>query len=275
MTSKNRIIFKIEGPEQNNHHLELSVFVDKTKQFLDLLKSSSKDSGEDNAVFHVVRLSHSSPATIECEPKGQHTTPSAVTAFESVRRNLDLAINEEAHNLSNPVLSNMEKLAQFNHQKISWAEIHVISDDAEGEHIYKLNDHFREILRMARSAEEKVISTIDGKLEQINIHKNANTFTIYTSLPHISSVACKFPDDLLGNVQSALGKFVSISGECTYRPEALAPYKINVQEMNILPPSRDLPSLDDLCGIAPDATEGKPSEQFVRELRDKWCKGVK
>ena len=134
----------------------------------------------------------------------------------------------------------------------------------------KLDDRFREKLSNARRLEEKVTSTIDGKLEQINIHNNANTFRIYPSLPGASSVSCKFPHELLDHVQDALGSFVSVSGECFYRPDSAFPYKIKVQEMRVLPPSGELPSLSELRGIAPEATGGKSSEQFVRELRDQW-----
>ena len=89
----------------------------------------------------------------------------------------------------------------------------------------KLDDRFREKLGNARRLEEKVTSTIDGKLEQINIHNNANTFRIYPSLPGASSVNCKFPQELLEHVQGALGSFVSVSGECFYRPD----YAVSLQ----------------------------------------------
>ncbi len=273
MTNRKRVSFKIEGPDKNNHHLELSVFVEKTKQFLDLLKTSAKDSGEDNAVFHVVRLSHSSPATIECERAGQDALPD-IAAFNDIVRNLNFVEDRQTRNLSHPVLSAMEKLAQFSSKKIAWAEIQTISSDADEERVYKLDGRFRNNLREARHAEEKVISTIDGKLEQINIHNNANTFRIYTTLPHMPSVACKFPKELIGKVQDALGAFVSVWGECIYRPDAAFPYKIDVREMTPLPPSEELPSLRDLFGIAPDATGDKTSEQFVRELRDAWSKDI-
>ena len=138
--------------------------------------------------------------------------------------------------------------------------------------VRKLDDRFREKLSNARRSEEKVTSTIDGKLEQINIHNNANTFRIYPSLPGASSVNCKFPQELLEHVQGALGSFVSVSGECLYRPDSAFPYKIKIQEMHILPPTSELPSLSELRGIAPEATGGKSSEQFVRELRDSWGK---
>ncbi len=269
MMRKNRLVFKIEGPDKNNNHLELSVFLEKTRQFLGLLKNSAKDSGEDGVVFHVVSLSHSSPATIECEPIGPDTHPSIV-AFNSVRENLDLATKGQARQLSNPVLSTMEKLVQLNPKKITGAEIQTISSDTESKCVYKLDARFNESLIKARSEEEMVVSTIDGKLKQINIHQNANTFKIYPTFPCASSVTCKFSKELIKDVQSALGKFVSVWGECSYRPAENTPYKINVRKMKVLPPSEELPSLWDLCGIAPGATGGKSSEQFVREQRDEW-----
>lgn len=155
------------------------------------------------------------------------------------------------------------------------ARIREIRGDDEDMRVYKLDNQFREKLGNARRLEEKVISTIDGKLEQINIHNNANTFKIYPSLPGVTSVSCKFPQDLLEHVQGALGSFVSVSGECFYRPDAPFPYKITVQEMRALPPSSELPSLSELRGIAPEATGGKSSEQFVRELRDRWFTAAK
>ena len=45
------------------------------------------------------------------------------------------------------------------------------------------------------------------------------------------------------------------------------------EDMRVLSPSSEIPSLSELRGIAPEATRGKSSEQFVRELRDSWGKG--
>ncbi len=268
MTSKNRLILKIEGPERSGHHLDLSVFAEKTRQFLNFLKISAKDSGQDRATFHIVNISHSSPITLECTPADQGVgveTPSVI--FESIRKNLDLTQNRQTRDLSHPVLDSLEKLTNYKPGKIKQIEILTIADDADSEKVYRLNEEFKENLRDARSKEDRVTNTLDGKLEQINIHNNANTFKIYTAT---SSVACKFPKNLLENVQGALGNFVSVWGECLYRPNIAFPYKINVRGMEILPPAKDLPSLSDLRGIAPDATQGKSSEQFVRELRDEW-----
>lgn len=129
-----------------------------------------------------------------------------------------------------------------------------------------------EKLRATRSNEQAVINTIDGKLEQINIHNGANTFRIYASSPAVFSVRCRFPQDLLGKVQKSLGEFVSVSGECLYRPGAPFPHRIEVHEMHVLPPSEKLPSLEDLYGIAPEATGDKTTEEFVKESRNAWSR---
>ena len=165
----------------------------------------------------------------------------------------------------------MEQLAKFSPSKVAWAEIGVIDNDNESDRIYKLDDRFKQQLRLSRHQEDRVISTIDGKLEQINIHNKEHTFRIWNySSSSNYFVNCEFPPNLLATVQTSLGAFVSVSGECFYRPDAPYPYKINVREMNVLPRTEQLPTLRGLYGIAPDATGGRSSEQFVRELRDKW-----
>ena len=268
--NRQKISLTLEGPDKNDNHLELSVFAEKIRHFLDFLKSSVKESDSDEVVFHVVHLSHSSPATIGCEPRGKDLLAS--NAFDAIGNNLNVVEEENTGNLSNTVLSAMEKLASLNPEKVARAEINAIGGDDADVRAYKLDDRFREKLANARRLEEMAISTIDGKLEQINIHNNANTFRIYPSLPGASSVSCKFPQELLARVQGALGSFVSVSGECFYRPDSAFPYKIKVQEVNILPRNSELPSLSELRGIAPEATGGKSSEKFVRELRDSWGK---
>lgn len=266
--SKPKVTFAIEGPDSNNGHLELSVFAEKIRHFLHLLNENAKEEGAAGVAFHVVHLSHSSPAVIECEPVAGNVQADA--AVHAVGRSLMDVKEKNAQNLSHAVLSSMEQLAKFSATKVAWAEIGVSESDDESERIYKLDDRFKEQLSLARHQEDRIFSTIDGRLEQINIHNNVNTFRIYTSLPTFDSVNCRFSPKLLEKVQSSLGAFVSVSGECFYRPEAPFPYKINVQGMKVLPPTEELPTLSDLYGIAPGATGDKSSEQFVRELRDEW-----
>ncbi len=275
--AREKIALTLEGPDENNGHLELSVFAEKIRHFLDLLNRSVKEISRQRVVFRVVHLSHSSPVTIECEPVVRDAEVArarggeiATVAINVIGKNMMCVEEEKTHNLSHPVLSAMERLAKFQPTKIVRAEVRILGSDAEDKHIYKLDNRFKEQLSNARRMEERVVSTIDGKLERINIHNNTNTFRIYPSLPAFSSVNCEFPPNLRERVQNSLGFFVSVSGECLYRPEAPFPYKMNVQAMEVLPPPEELPTLSDLYGIAPGATGSKSSEQFVRELRDRW-----
>ena len=269
--TRNRISLTLEGVQENNGHLELSVFAEKIRHFLDLLNASVKERGDKSVVFHVVRLSHFSPATIECEAIAEDMEIAA-TAVHATGENLTCAEENTTQNLSHAVLFTMEQLVKFSPSQIARAEIQISGNQVEDKRIYRLDDNFKERLRHARRMEERAISTIDGRLEQINIHNNAKTFRIYTALPIFSSLNCVFPGNLLETVQNSLGAFVSVSGECFYRPEAQFPYKMHVRDMAVLPSKEALPSLSDLCGIAPSGEREKPSEQFVRELRDGWGK---
>jgi len=272
MNRKNRLILRLDGPDRHERRLELPVFVKKTSQFLNLLKSSVKESGKDSAVFHVVGLSYASPATIECEPANQ--TPLAARAScNSVRNALDCVVKKQANQLSHPVLSCMEELADYDRNKITRIKIYATKDDGT-EFVYNLNEDFRKGLIEARRTEDVIISTIDGNLEQINIHNKANTFRIYSPVALRPPVACKFHDNLIKDIQHALGRCVSVRGKCFYRPDAAFPYRMDVQEITVLPLTEGLPTLSDLRGIAPGATGEKSSEQFVRELRSQWDKST-
>ena len=146
--SRQKIIFKLEGPDKNDKHLELSVFVEQVRHFLEFLKSSVKESGLDGVVFHVVHLSHSSPATIECEPIGKGLLP--YNAANTIKNNLDLVAEENTRKLSNTALSVMEQLASLDPENVARAEIDVIAGNNGDIGVYKLDDQFRKKLGNAR-----------------------------------------------------------------------------------------------------------------------------
>ena len=110
-------------------------------------------------------------------------------------------------------------------------------------------------------------NSVTGKLEQIHSRGKKPKFNL-CDLGH--SIECNFPEEMLGQAQNALGRYVEIYGDYRYRDDMNFPYKVKVERLKVFPPSDQLPSLSDLCGIAPDATGGKSSEDFVRELRDEW-----
>lgn len=121
----------------------------------------------------------------------------------------------------------------------------------------------------ALAVTEECEGSIEGMLEQINIHAGANTFHIY---PEIGprKLTCHFPSRLYDDAVSAVGRKVEVSGTLQYRARAEWPHTIAVKAIEAFPPDAYLPDWEDLRGRAPDAAGGVPSEVFVRELRDGW-----
>ena len=83
-------------------------------------------------------------------------------------------------------------------------------------------------------------------------------------------VACHFRSDLRDLAISALGAEVAVTGLLKYRSGEPFPYAINIDEIEVYPPENELPTIDDLRGLAPDATGDVPSEKFIADRRDDW-----
>ena len=121
----------------------------------------------------------------------------------------------------------------------------------------------------ALAIDDECDGTIDGMLEQINIHHGANTFHIYPEIGP-KKVTCHFPANLYDDAVSAVGRRVEVSGVLKYRLGAHFPHQIGVTGIDVYPLEGDLPDWDDLRGLAKGATGELSSEAFVRELRDAW-----
>ena len=63
--TRQKITLRLEGPDKNDNHLELSIFAEKVRHFLDFLKSSAKDSGADGVVFQHCSICHGTTCKFE------------------------------------------------------------------------------------------------------------------------------------------------------------------------------------------------------------------
>ena len=111
--------------------------------------------------------------------------------------------------------------------------------------------------------------TVDGMLEVINVHGKKNTFGLYPVVGS-SRVSCKFEENLLPEVRPNLGRYVQIEGELKYRWREKFPYEAFANKINALDDWDDQPSFIDILGLAPNATNGLPSEEFTRKERHGW-----
>lgn len=82
-----------------------------------------------------------------------------------------------------------------------------------------------------------------------------------------SKVTCNFPHELRDLALEAVNHYVLVEGMFKYRHGSAYPYSVSVSHLEIYSET-GTSQLSDLCGIAPNATGGLTSEDFVRQMRD-------
>jgi hypothetical protein len=117
--------------------------------------------------------------------------------------------------------------------------------------------------------DEVIESAINGTLELLIINKKNNLFNLYPVVG-AQNILCDFPKTLLQKAIAAIGHYANVVGQYHYKYEHPYPYYVKVTDIEIYPDENQLPNLFDLRGIAPNATNGLSSEDFVREMRDEW-----
>ncbi len=106
---------------------------------------------------------------------------------------------------------------------------------------------------------------LKGRLEKVNVHGKLE-FVIYPVL-RTKGIRCTFPDSLRDRVGEAIkGKVVTVKGVMLYLSDEPFPYLVHVEEIEILPPDEELPTLHDLRGIAPGCTGSQSTIDFLRSI---------
>ncbi|TGO02296.1 hypothetical protein PN36_27270 [Candidatus Thiomargarita nelsonii] len=123
--------------------------------------------------------------------------------------------------------------------------------------------------KMPTHDDEVIESAMNGTLDIFNVNKNNRLFELFPVIG-TQKIICDFPSALLQKAITAIDHYVNVVGQYKYKSGHPYPYYVNVTEIEIYPDENELPSLFDLHGIAPNATKGLSSEDFVRGIRDEW-----
>lgn len=91
----------------------------------------------------------------------------------------------------------------------------------------------------------KSYGSIEGRLDAILLQRKP-AFKVYDSME--KGTLCYFDKTLLGEVQAALGKRVSVSG-LIHCGEAGGILKVDVDSIDTFPSEEDLPTLEDVIGV--------------------------
>jgi hypothetical protein len=107
------------------------------------------------------------------------------------------------------------------------------------------------------------MGSVEGTLEMVTLH-GQNYFRVYDAV-HGLGVQCMFSPQDLEKVRAGLGKRVCASGRMAVnrRGDKLA---VRIEKLCIFPPEDQLPKPRELRGLARGMTEGRSSEDYVREL---------
>jgi hypothetical protein len=262
-----RIALVIEGLPEDAGRVRFNVFLSQLHGFAATLTKLDQDAnfGKAASYFRVAELSYSSPARIVLEQQplpGQPRTDYVVV--EALHRIADaFAGKRDLYEIDADLLENVRGLANPVGSKVRTCAL--MFDDAH----FDLTAQVAQLAHAALAVEEECEGSIEGMLEQINVHLGANTFHVYPVVGP-KKVACRFPPPLYDDAVSALGRRVQVSGTMRYRARANHPHQVAVKAIEVYPVDRELPDWEDLRGRAPEATGTLNSEDFVRELRDGW-----
>jgi hypothetical protein len=267
MATEDRIELIIEGLPEDEGQVRLATFMSQLQNLSGTITRLDREANEGKHVtdYRIAELSYKSPVRVVLEPTPQ-------PAHLSAGREIIASFGRVAHALENgedlsqwdaDLLEGIRNLARPVGKTVK--NITLIFND----HVLDLTPAIAAKVDRALAVDEECEGSIEGMLEQINIHLGANTFHIYPEVGP-KKLTCRFPSRLYDDAISAVGRRVEIFGTLHYRTGAQFPHQIAVSQIDIFPPDSELPDWEDLRGRAPDATGGLSSEAFVRELRSGW-----
>lgn len=108
---------------------------------------------------------------------------------------------------------------------------------------------------------------VSGILEALNIHGAQNRFTIYPVAGN--KIDCIFPKNLIQEAIKIVNRYIQVNGMVKYKKATGLPYEVSVENYEVFPEENELPILDDIRGMSPDAIGDLNPEEFIRRIRDK------
>jgi hypothetical protein len=210
----------------------------------------------------IVGLSRNSPACIELEVYRKHDdAPVLVDGFfESIKAVADDAV--APRQFGRPVFNALKEFVSVIGHGVRASTLTV------GDHVIEVEHQARQNIERVFEPDYTASGSLDGMLEAVNIHGKRNLCALYPVVgPH--RVNCYFNDGLFGEIQTALGKYVLMNGELRYRWREKFPYEATIETFEAVNEA-DQPRVDEIIGLAPEATNGLSSEEFVSQIRGAW-----
>ena len=264
-----RITVELVGASEDDGHLRLSEFIKQLQAVKSALKQTERTiTGKDEPelYYRIVKVRHSSPLSVTIEPtplkpeEGREIAKSTIKKFFTTLHMIDKQ-TDAPEDFDLPALEAYRDLGTMLDKHVAGITI-TTSRRRKVQIDKKFETKVSEII----GPDELIEGSLSGMLEWLNLH-NTSVFHIYPVIG-AKKVVCNFPKRLKEKVKAAIDSHVEAYGELRYKKWGDFPYAMNVSDLDILPPDDELPTLFDLRGIAPNATGGISSAEFVRAIRD-------
>ena len=264
MAEDDRITLIIEGLPEDEGQVRLGVFMSQLQHLSATIAKLDREEndGKPATYFRIAELSYKSPVRVVLEPQPlpNHRYAGDAIIASLTRVTVALENGGDLSGLDADLLEDIRALTRPVGRTVKSACL-LFRD-----HEFILTQNITTKVDVALAVDDECEGTIEGMLEQINLHQGANVFYIYPELGP-RKISCYFPAKLYDEAVSAVGKRVEISGTLHYRVGATFPHQVAVTAIEVFPPDSELPDWDDLRGRAPDITGDLSSEAFIRELR--------
>jgi hypothetical protein len=262
------LTIQLEGASEDQGHVRLGEFIDELKAVSAALRHTERilTGGENTVYYRIIDLKHSSPSTVRIQSVAQKPLHAAMprkifrrfsTSVRMIRKgrlpvDFDAEAIEAFKNLTDPLKKHL-------------ARVKFIEEDRKEAVV---DQKYEQALNKIIGFDQKERGSILGKLDALNVHLSNNQFFVYPTIGP-TRLTCRFQNPLRNKVLAAAGQYVRVDGWAIYKSNAKFPHAMQVTDLEVLAEGQ-ASKLSDIRGIAPDATNGEKSEDFVRKIRDAW-----
>lgn len=134
------------------------------------------------------------------------------------------------------------------------------------QHVQLTVETIRTADRILRAVWED-LGSVEGTLEMVSVHEKQQ-FNIYDALTG-QCIPCYFKPELFEQVRAGLKRRVTVRGLVRYTATGRVT-QVFAQEIHLLRDDENLPSIEEMAGVAPNITNGLPLEDYLRRLKDEW-----
>ena len=271
-----KIGITVEGLPENNGNAEIGDFLKIAEGVITLLKKiAQREQGKEKAhkktkdyKFLLVNLSHSSPARIDIGIAPATAGARPLSLISDMEKFFSRVSEGNTDSIPDEFLAAGESIAGPIRRKGIKAGIQfpkAVPPDSSA----AVDEQFVRNIQQARDQEICDYSTVEGRVEMLNLHGKPR-LQIYSDLPGVPSLVCVFSDpEIERKAIEAIKHRVAVRGQAWYRPHSFHPHRMHLEGIDLLDDG-DCPRAADLKGAFPRITGDLTIAEHIAKIHDEW-----